>query len=33
VYTLLRRKPPMRHLLEERFQREKQGLEPDERHV
>jgi multidrug efflux pump subunit AcrB len=33
VYTLLRVKPPMRHLLEERFQREKQGLEPDERHV
>ena len=36
VYTLLRRKPPTRHLLEERFQREKQGLEPDaalERHV
>ncbi|MGZ3426295.1 MAG: efflux RND transporter permease subunit, partial [Polyangia bacterium] len=33
VYTLLRKKPPMRHLLEERFQREKQGLEPDERHV
>ena len=36
VYTLLRTKPPMRHLLEERFQREKRGLEPDdmqERHV
>jgi len=33
VYTLLRVKPPTRHLLEERFQREKQGLEPDERHV
>ena len=33
VYTLLRRKPPTRHLLEERFQREKQGLEPVERHV
>jgi multidrug efflux pump subunit AcrB len=33
VYTLLRKKPPTRHLLEERFQREKQGLEPDERHV
>ncbi|HWE28751.1 MAG TPA: efflux RND transporter permease subunit, partial [Polyangia bacterium] len=37
VYTLLRKQPPMRHLLEERFQREKQGLAPDdethERHV
>ena len=36
VYTLLRKKPPTRHLLEARFQREKQGLEPDdlhERHV
>jgi hypothetical protein len=36
VYTLLRGKPPTRHLLEARFQREKQGLEPDdlhERHV
>ncbi|MCU1279257.1 MAG: acriflavin resistance protein [bacterium] len=33
VYTLLRKKPPTRHLLEERFQREKQGLEPDERQV
>ncbi|HEX8954381.1 MAG TPA: efflux RND transporter permease subunit, partial [Polyangia bacterium] len=33
VYTLLRKKPPVRHLLEERFQREKAGLEPDERHV
>src|SRR5437763_9569878 len=36
VYTLLRAKPPTRHLLEERFLREKQGLEPDEtqeRHV
>jgi multidrug efflux pump subunit AcrB len=33
VYTLLRNKPPTRHLLEERFQREKAGLEPDERHV
>jgi len=30
VYSLLRRKPPTRHLLEERFQREKAGLEPDE---
>jgi multidrug efflux pump subunit AcrB len=33
VYTLLRKKPPTRHLLEERFQREKAGLEPEERHV
>jgi Cu/Ag efflux pump CusA len=35
VYSLLRRSPPTRHLLEARFQREKQGLEPeaDERHV
>ncbi|MGZ3440894.1 MAG: efflux RND transporter permease subunit, partial [Polyangia bacterium] len=33
VYTLLRKKPPTWHLLEQRFQREKQGLEPDERHV
>jgi multidrug efflux pump subunit AcrB len=35
VYSLLRRSPPTRHLLEERFQREKQGLEPeaDERHI
>ena len=33
VYTLLRKKPPTRHLLEEQFQREKAGLEPEERHV
>ena len=33
VYTLLRKTPPTRHLLEERFQREKQGLEPDEGHA
>ncbi|HEY1585808.1 MAG TPA: efflux RND transporter permease subunit [Polyangia bacterium] len=32
VYTLLRKHPPTRHLLEERFQREKQGLEPDDMH-
>jgi multidrug efflux pump subunit AcrB len=32
VYSLLRRKPPTAHLLEERFQREKAGLEPDGSH-
>ena len=32
VYSLLRRKLPTAHLLEERFQREKAGLEPDGSH-
>jgi Cu/Ag efflux pump CusA len=32
VYSLLRRKPPTAHLLEEQFQREKAGLEPDGSH-
>ena len=31
VYSLLRRKPPTLHLLEERFQREKAGAEPHAR--
>jgi multidrug efflux pump subunit AcrB len=33
VYALLRKDPPTRHLLEERFQREKAGEEPGESHA
>jgi multidrug efflux pump subunit AcrB len=32
VYSLLRKQPPTKHLLERRFQREKAGLEPDGSH-
>jgi multidrug efflux pump subunit AcrB len=32
VYTLLRKSPPTAHLLEERFQREKAGADPDGNH-